>query len=86
MINESDTKLDLLVEARQPTRSCTWLAQIIYEEFWREGAHRTMNAECSLPALLTKTRESSPSGARGLNSIHYMRSDNGMFIILDALI
>lgn len=45
-----------------------------------------MNAECSLLALLTKTRESSPSGARGLSSIHYMRSDNSMFMILDALI
>lgn len=45
-----------------------------------------MNAECSLLALLTKTRESNPSGARGLSSIHYMRSDNSMFMILDALI
>ena len=45
-----------------------------------------MSAECSLPALSTKTRESNPSGARGLSSIHYMRSDNSMFMILDALI
>jgi hypothetical protein len=45
-----------------------------------------MSAECSLPALSTKTRESSPSGARGLRSIHYVRSDNGMFMVLDALI
>jgi hypothetical protein len=45
-----------------------------------------MNAECSLPALSMKTRESNPSGGHGLSSIHYMRSDNSMFMILDALI
>jgi hypothetical protein len=68
LIDESDGKLDLLVEARQPTCSCDTKRSITrlptdIKVAWTSGedrggaAHRTMNAGCSPSALSVKIRE-----------------------------